>query len=103
MPYLDFTCTVVPGGGHPAYAEWVKTPVVAASLAVVAALGVAVAAAITTVGASEPPPAPHLVVDVVNPNSPSPNPSLEPTSSDHADDEGGHADDDDHGGGDDDD
>lgn len=89
-----------------AYAEWVRTRVIAALLAVVAALGVAVAAAITTVGASEPPPVPQWVVDVspsqgLDPSGPTPSYS----AGDHGDDDHGDDDqgDDDHGGEDDDD
>lgn len=84
----------------PAYPEGVRPSLVAATIATVLALGVAVGAAVMTLSASEPPPAPHTVIDVED-SRPAPTPAPTPSPSDSAsddsrddDDSDDHADDD---------
>ena len=77
----------------------VRPSLVAATLATILALGIAVGAAVMTLAASEPPPAPHTVVDMEDARPvPTPSPSFSDDS--HDDDDSG---DEDHGGEDDDD
>ena len=74
-----------------------RPSLVAATLATILVLGVAVGAAVMTLAASEPPPAPHTVVDVEDVR-PVPAPSASPSDDNHDDDSA-----DEHGGEDDDD
>lgn len=76
-----------------------RPSLIVATIATILALGVAVGAAVMTLAASEPPPAPHTVVDVENSQG-VPTPSPSDSGDDHDDDDSG---DDDHGGEDDDD
>ncbi len=101
LPAQGLTWTSPSRRGYPsrhAYPEGVRPSLVAATLATILALGVAVGAAVMTLAASEPPPAPHTVVDVEDAR-PLPTPSPSASDDSHDDDSS----DDDHSGEDDDD
>jgi hypothetical protein len=75
---------------------------VVATIAAILALGIAVVAAISTLGASEPPPAPVTAIDVdVSWPSPTISPTVSPSG--HEDNDDDDHSDDDHAGEDDDD
>lgn len=73
-----------------------RPSIIAATLATILALGVAIVAAVSTLSASETPPAPVTVVDPEAPkSSPIPSPSASDDDADDDDHDDDHGDDDD--------